>query len=63
MLNKGQQAMAMIYPECEKGGRGNKLSYKYESLTKTEENKISQARANIETEFRSQVPIQDSILN
>jgi hypothetical protein len=44
-LTKGQQAMAMamMYP-VEKGGRG-KLSQKRESLDRTMENRVSQARA------------------
>lgn len=45
-LTKGQQAMAlaMIYPEPEKGGRG-KRSQNRESLSRTMENRLSQCRS------------------
>lgn len=45
-MTKGQKAMdfAMLSPDGEKGGRG-KLSRIRESLSKTEENNISKARA------------------
>lgn len=45
-LSKGQQAMglAMIYPEPEKGGRGKRSQFR-ESLSRTQENRLSQARS------------------
>ena len=44
-MTAGQQAMAvaMIYPKPEKGGRGKRSQIR-ESLTKAQENRLSQAR-------------------